>query len=69
MSNSYHVIPEDGHWIVKKAGAERATRVTETQDEAISLAREICKNQDNYALKTFWKKPKKWILSPQNKPF
>ena len=45
MSNSYHVIPEDGHWIVKKAGAERATRVTETQDEASSRAREIWKNQ------------------------
>lgn len=30
MSNSYHVIPENGRWIVKKAGAEKATRVVDT---------------------------------------
>lgn len=45
MSDSYHVIPENGRWIVKKAGAEKATRVVDTQAEAISFAKNICRNQ------------------------
>lgn len=44
-SKGQHVVPRDGKWSVRKAGAERATRTFETQREAISEARKIAKNQ------------------------
>ncbi|WP_018990860.1 DUF2188 domain-containing protein [Aromatoleum toluclasticum] len=40
-----HVVPHDGRWAVKGAGAERATVVVDTQKEAIDRAREIASNQ------------------------
>ena len=40
-----HVVPHPDGWAVKAAGADRATRVTETQREAMEIAREIAKNQ------------------------
>ena len=41
METVYHVeARDDGSWAVKKAGADRATRVTETKDEAVKEARE-----------------------------
>jgi len=36
---------EDGGWQVIGAGNSKATKVTNTQGEAIGLAREIAKNQ------------------------
>jgi len=36
-----HVVPHPDGWAVKGAGAERATRVVETQREAIDIARGI----------------------------
>ncbi len=40
-----HVVPRDGKWAVRKAGANSATRVYTTQREAISEARKIARNQ------------------------
>ncbi|QSZ58185.1 DUF2188 domain-containing protein [Rhizobium sp. ZX09] len=40
-----HVVPHPDGWAVKGAGAERATRVVETQREAIDIARGIVQNQ------------------------
>lgn len=40
-----HVVPHPEGWAVKAEGSERATRVTETQREAMEIAREIAQNQ------------------------
>jgi uncharacterized protein YdaT len=40
-----HVVPHPDGWAVKAEGAGQATRVTETQREAMEVAREIAKNQ------------------------
>lgn len=46
MGTNQHVTPHpDGGWQVKGAGNNRATVRTGTQAEAISIAREIAKNQ------------------------
>lgn len=45
MKRDQHVVPRDGRWAVKGAGAERATVVVDTQKEAIGRAREIASNQ------------------------
>lgn len=42
-----HVVPHPDGWAVKAEGADRATRVTETQREAMDIAREIAKNQSS----------------------
>jgi len=43
-----HVTPHpDGGWQVKGAGNQRATVRTDTQREAIKIAREIAKNQQS----------------------
>ena len=35
--NVYHVIPNDGAWVVKRAGTQRASRVFQTRDEALAF--------------------------------
>lgn len=40
-----HVVPDGKKWVVRKAGATRATTTFNTQDEAIKHARQIAKNQ------------------------
>ena len=40
-----HVVPSDGDWAVKGAGAKRATAVFDTQQQAINLATRVAKNQ------------------------
>lgn len=40
-----HVVPCNDGWAVKGAGAERATVVVDTQQEAIDRARNIARNQ------------------------
>ena len=40
-----HVTPLGGGWQVKGAGNEKATRITETQKEAINVAKSIAQNQ------------------------
>ena len=39
--------PHSGGWQVKGAGNSKATAVTPTQKKAISIAREIAKNQSS----------------------
>ena len=40
-----HVVPRDGKWAVRKAGAARVTRRYDTQREAIDAASEIARKQ------------------------
>lgn len=40
-----HVVPRGDGWAVQGAGNSRATRITETQREAINAARDIARNQ------------------------
>lgn len=40
-----HIVPHKDGWAVKGAGNDKATRVVSTQKEAISIARDIAKNQ------------------------
>lgn len=42
-----HVVPHNGEWAVKGAGNGKATKVVETQKEAIEIAREISINQES----------------------
>jgi uncharacterized protein YdaT len=42
-----HVVPHKDGWAVRGEGNSRVTRVTPTQQEAISAAREIAKNQNS----------------------
>jgi uncharacterized protein YdaT len=45
MSKNQHVVPTNGQWAVRGAGNRKATRVFDTQREAISAAREIARRQ------------------------
>lgn len=45
MGRNQHVVPRNGQWAVRGAGNSRATRVFDTQGEAIDAAREIARNQ------------------------
>jgi len=40
-----HVLPRGNDWIVKRAGAERATQIFDTQKEATVYAKSIAQNQ------------------------
>nr|WP_097069776.1 DUF2188 domain-containing protein [Rhodobacter maris] len=40
-----HVVPSGGKWAVRRSGAERASGVFSTQEEAVSRARELAKTQ------------------------
>jgi len=40
-----HVVPHGNEWAVKGAGNSRNTYITETQSEAIDLAKSIAQNQ------------------------
>lgn len=40
-----HVTPKGDTWQVKGAGNEKATKITETQKQAIDVAKEIAKHQ------------------------
>lgn len=47
-SKNMHVTKRaDGNWQAKSEGAQRAYRVTETQAEAINIARDVCRNQQS----------------------
>lgn len=45
MKKNIHVVPNGSQWAVKSSGNTRCTKITSTQSEAISVAREIAKNQ------------------------
>ena len=40
-----HVVPHGKEWAIKGAGNEKNTRITDTQAEAINIARSIAQNQ------------------------
>lgn len=42
-----HVVPKGDEWAVKGEGNIKATRVVDTQAEAIKIAREIAINQES----------------------
>jgi Uncharacterized protein conserved in bacteria (DUF2188) len=42
---SNHVVPSSSGWAVKKSGAERASKVFETKDEAVDYGRELSKTE------------------------
>lgn len=42
-----HVVPHGKDWAVKGAGNSKATYITDTQSEAIELARDIAQNQNS----------------------
>jgi hypothetical protein len=46
MANQ-HVVPNSGHWQVKRENATKATKNFTTQKEAISYARSIANNQQS----------------------
>ena len=45
-----HVVRHTDGWAIRGAGNERVTRVTDTQSEAIQIAREIAQNQQSELL-------------------
>ncbi|GAB3990381.1 DUF2188 domain-containing protein [Spirosoma daeguense] len=45
MGKNQHVTKHDAGWQVKGAGNQKATKVVDTQKQAIEIAREIAKNQ------------------------
>lgn len=40
-----HVVPHGNQWAVKGAGNNKNTHITQTQSEAINLAKSIAQNQ------------------------
>lgn len=46
MGKNQHVTPKDGQWQVKGAGNAQATKIFDTQKEAINYGRNIAKNQE-----------------------
>ena len=44
MGKNQHVTPHNSAWQVKGAGNSKATAVTKTQAEAITIAKSIAKN-------------------------
>ena len=46
MAKTQHVTPKGDKWQVKGAGSEKATKLFDTQKEAIAYANKIAKNQD-----------------------
>lgn len=47
MGKNQHVVKHSDGWAVKGAGNEKVTRVKETQQEAIDIAKQIAKNQQS----------------------
>lgn len=42
-----HVVPHNGEWAIKGAGNGKATKLVDTQKEAIEIARKISINQES----------------------
>jgi hypothetical protein len=45
MKKNQHVVPHEGQWGIKGEGNQKMTKIVDTQEEAIVIAREIAKNQ------------------------
>jgi uncharacterized protein YdaT len=50
MGKNQHVVKHSDGWAVKGAGNQKATRVTDTQKEAIEIAKGIAQNQNSEML-------------------
>jgi len=50
MGKKVHVVPQGDQWAVKTDNSQKAYKVTETQREAIDIAREVAKNQESELL-------------------
>lgn len=50
MNKNQHVVPHQGKWAVKGEGNQKNTLITVTQEQAITKAREIAKNQESELL-------------------
>ena len=44
MGKNQHIVPHEDGWAVKGTGNEKATRVVDTQANAIDIARDIAIN-------------------------
>jgi hypothetical protein len=47
MGKNQHVVPHNDKWAVRGVGNEKVTKVTNTQAEAIKVAREIAINHQS----------------------
>jgi len=47
MGKNVHVVPQGDQWAVKTDNSQKAIKITETQKEAIEIAREVAKNQES----------------------
>ena len=47
MNKNQHVVPSGKQWAVRGDGNSKKTRITQTQSEAIGIAREIARNQQS----------------------
>lgn len=45
MGTNQHVVPHNGRWGVRGAGNSRVTATSDTQGDAIDIARNIARNQ------------------------
>lgn len=45
-SDDYHVVPQGEQWAVKKKGAQRASDVLDTKQEAVDRGRELAKDNE-----------------------
>ncbi|MCK5211757.1 DUF2188 domain-containing protein [Candidatus Parcubacteria bacterium] len=43
--SSQHVVPANGNWVVKRAGSVRASKVFDTQKEAVSYGQKVARNK------------------------
>ncbi len=50
MKKNQHVVPHQGKWAVKGAGNQKNTLITDTQEQAITKARGIARNQESELL-------------------
>lgn len=47
MNKNQHVVPNGNNWAVKGEGNSKNTRITQTQKEAIDIARTIARNEQS----------------------
>ena len=44
-SKGQHVVPRNGKWAIRRSGSDKATKIFDTQKEAIVQGRRIARNQ------------------------
>lgn len=43
--SSQHVVPANGSWAVKRAGSDRASKIFNTQKEAVNYGQKVAQNK------------------------